>query len=268
MCVAETLQNWRCKLKLVAFIALFLLNLIRCSPLGRERFLLDPEFPICLQKEGYVSTIDFIQFLFEKYAQFGLTKKSDRDVAISGLVKRMESALDTECRYGVFEAFLFRLLLWIRRDETDGNETDYKHQHFPSWSWMTYSRIRFLTIMYRLELPAKGDLRFDAKRESVLLVQVRAFQNCTMGRNGSGYTILDTDSKNIGVLWFDVTTNVYFRHCVVIGMDSDVFMNDAKRTYYILLVRKLCLENQYERVGIGKIKSSCVSKEYCEGELS
>ena len=43
---------------------------------------------------------------------------------------------------------------------------------------------------------------------------------------------------------------------------------DAERTYYILLVRKLCLENQYERVGLGKIKLSCVSKEYCEGELS
>jgi hypothetical protein len=180
----------------------------------------------------------------------------------------MESALDTKCRYGVFEAFLSRLLLWRRRDETDGNETDYKDQHLPSWSWMTYSRIRFLPIMHILEFPAKGDLRFDAKREIVLLVQVRAFQNCTMGRNGSGYTILDADSKNIGVLWFDMTTNVYFQHCVVIGMDAEAFVKDAERTYYILLVRKLCLENQYERVGLGKIKSSCVSKEYCEGELS
>ena len=211
--------------------------------------------------------IDFIQFLFEKYAQSGLTKKSDRDVAISGLVKRMESALDTECRYGVFAAFP-RLLLWRRRDETAGNETDYKDQHLPSWSWMTYSRIRFLPIIYRLEFPAKGDLRFDPKRERVLLVQVRAFKNCTMGRNRSGYTILDADSKNIGVLWFDMTTNVYFQHCVVIGMDWEVFAKDANRTYHILLVRKLCLENQYERVGLGRIKSSCVSKEYCEGELS
>jgi hypothetical protein len=65
-----------------------------------------------------------------------------------------------------------------------------------------------------------------------------------------------------------MTTNIYFQHCVVIGMDSEVFAKDANRTYHILLVRKLCLENQYERVGVGKIKSSCVSKEYCSGELS
>jgi hypothetical protein len=51
-------------------------------------------------------------------------------------------------------------------------------------------------------------------------------------------------------------------------MDAKAFAKAAKRTYYILLVRKLCLENQYERIGLGKIKSSCVSKEYYEGELS
>jgi hypothetical protein len=72
----------------------------------REYFLMDPEFPRRLQKPGYNRTIDFLQFLFEKYARSDLTKKSDRVVAISGLVKRMESALDTTCRYGVFEAFL------------------------------------------------------------------------------------------------------------------------------------------------------------------
>jgi hypothetical protein len=253
---------------LVALIALYLLNLIRCSPSGRERFLLDLKFPMRLRNSGYVATIDFIQFFFEKYAQSGLTKKSDRDVAISGLVKRMESALGTKCRYGIFDAFFSRLLPWRRWDETDGNDTGYKDQHLPSWSWMTYSHIRFLPMIYQLKLPAKGDLRFDAERERVLLVQVRAFQNCTMGRNGSGYTILDADSRDIGVLWFDMTTNVSFHHCVVIGMDADwAFAKGAERTYHILLVKKLCLENQYERVGLGRIKSSCVSKEYCEGEL-
>jgi hypothetical protein len=92
--------------------------------------------------------------------------------------------------------------------------------------------------MHILEFPAKGDLRFDAKRERVLLVQVRAFQNCVMGRkrNGSGYPILDADWKNIGVLWFDMTTNVYFQHCVVIGMDAEASAKDAERTYYTLLV--------------------------------
>src|SRR5436853_3200527 len=99
---------------------------MRFSPPGREHFLIDPEFPSRLQYSGYTPTIDFIQFFFEKYAQSGLTEKSDRVVAISGLVKRMEGVFQTKCRYGVFEAFLSRLLLWRRRDKTDGNETHFK----------------------------------------------------------------------------------------------------------------------------------------------
>jgi hypothetical protein len=244
------------------------MNLMRCSPPGREHFLLDPEFPTRLRQSGYSRTIDFIQFLFEKYAQSGLTKKSDRAVAISGLVKRIKSVLHTEYRYGVFEAFFSRLLLWRRPDKTDGNETHYRDQHLPSWSWMTYSRIRFLPIEHELAVPVKSDLRFDTERKRVLLVQVRAFQNCQMGRKGSRYAILDADSKDVGVLWFDMTTNVHFQHCVVIGMkrtSSDV--EDAEKTYHILLVRKIRLENQFKRVGLGEIKARCISKKCCEGEL-
>src|ERR1700712_3746033 len=73
-------------------------NAVRCEnfiklkrPITREHFLVDPEFPKRLQSAGYSRTIDFLQFLFEKYAQSGLTKKSDRVIAISSLVKRMET---------------------------------------------------------------------------------------------------------------------------------------------------------------------------------
>jgi len=125
-CVAKTLQNRIGKLKPVVLIALVVLNLMRCSPPGREYFLLTQNFRYVSKNSGYIHTIDFIQFLFEKYAQSGPTKKSDRVVAISGLVKRMEGVFGTKCRYGVFEAFLPRLLLWRRRDETDGKKTHYK----------------------------------------------------------------------------------------------------------------------------------------------
>ena len=239
---------------------------MRCSSIGREYFILDPEFPERLSRSGYIRTIDFIQFLFEKYAQSSLTKKSDRDVAISGLVKRMERVLDTECIYGVFQSFLPRLLLWRRPDKTDGNETHYKDQDLPSWSWMTYSRIHFHPVEGTLKVPVAADLRFATERK-VLLVQVRAFQNCRMERKGSQYTIVDADSKDVGNLCFDMTTTVHFQHCVVIGMELGDY-EDAEKDYHILLVRKIGLENQYERVGLGKTKARCISKECCEGELS
>lgn len=66
---------------------------------------------------GYARTVDFIKFLFKKYSQYGLTNHSDRDTAISGLVKRIESVLATKGRYGVFYYFLSNLLLWKRSDK-------------------------------------------------------------------------------------------------------------------------------------------------------
>lgn len=74
---------------------------------------------------------------------------------------------------------------------------------------MTYSRIRFLPINHRLEVPATGDLRFDTEQERVLLVQVRAFQNYTMVQKDSEYTILDKDSVIVGGLSFDIPTIFY-----------------------------------------------------------
>jgi len=262
-------------------------NGVRCenftkleSPPGREHFLLDPKFPSRLRESGYTRTIDFIQFLFEKYAQSALTNESDRVVAISGLVERMEGVFSTKYRYGVFGAFLPRLLLWKRRDEIDRNEIHDKDQQLPSWSWMTYSRIHFLSIKHRLKVPSQDDLRFDQDdlrfdtgreidtgREKVLLVQVRVFQNCTTVQKESGYTILDEVSKDVGVLSFDMPTCVHFQHCVVIGIETGD-LEDAERVCHVLLVRKVGMENQFERVGLGEIRASCVSEKYCEGELS
>jgi hypothetical protein len=133
-------------------------------------------------------------------------------------VKGMEGVFRTKYRYGVFEAFLPRLLLWRRRDETDGKKTHYKDQHLPSWSWMTYSRISFLSIDHELAVPAERDLRFDTEQK-VLLVQVREFPNCTTVQKESGYTILDENSVNVGVLSFDMITQVHFQHYVVIRIE-------------------------------------------------
>ena len=58
------------------------------SPPGRDRFIIDSNFPERLTASGLHCTVDFIQNIFEKYSRCGLTHASDRDTAISGLVKR------------------------------------------------------------------------------------------------------------------------------------------------------------------------------------
>jgi hypothetical protein len=105
------------------------------SPPARDHFILDSNFPERLTASGPNRTVDFIQNLFEKYSRCGLTRKSDRDTAIFGLVKRIESARDTKERYGVFNDFLSRLLLW-KRLATD--PIVYDGRMVPSWSWMAY----------------------------------------------------------------------------------------------------------------------------------
>jgi len=193
--------------------------------------------------------------------------ESDRVVAIAGIVKRIGSAIDTRCRYGIFELFLPRLLLWRLSDETTDNTTNTvdKKQQWPSWSWMSRSQIQFLPAAIYLQVPNTSALRFDSEQQA-LFVQMRAFRNFTIEERGSELVILDENTKDVGVLWFDTTANTQFQHCIVVAMEEIDSSEDAERTYYILLVAERP-DNRCERVGLGKVKARCVSKEYCQKRL-
>jgi hypothetical protein len=162
-------------------------------------FILDPQFPRRLTTSGYISTIDFTQFLFREYAQAGLTKESDREVAISSLLWRMERALRTTCSYGVFDCFLSRLLLWRVPDKVDNNTAssgNAEHQ-LPSWSWMTHNQIEFFT-------DTQHEIGFSSGQ---LHVQIRALQNCWMEQQENRLIFLDHDTNSMGELWFDTQAN-------------------------------------------------------------
>jgi hypothetical protein len=189
---------------------------LHSSLLGGEHFILDSSFPERLTASGYDRTVDFVQILFKKYSQCGLTNKSDRDTAISGLVKRIESALDTEGRYGVFHCFFSRLLLWTRIDKEKTDPIVYDGRRVPSWSWMTYNGgIDFMsdsTIM----IPRFEDLGFDTNREA-LVVKIRQFEYCQMEQEEKEHAIF-ANLQRVGSLWFDMATKIEFEHCVVVGM--------------------------------------------------
>jgi hypothetical protein len=186
---------------------------------------------------GYFRTIDFIKFLLNKYSQCDLTNQSDRDTAISGLVKRIESALKTggRGRYGVFRCFLSNLLLWKRSDEKKTAPIVYKGRKVPSWSWMAYyGGIDFITNS-GLTVPRNEDLRFDTDREAALIVRVRQFEDCRMGQEKEH--AIYADSGRVGSLSFDMGANIQFNYCVIVGMRVDE-NEDPEKTYYILVVLK------------------------------
>jgi len=60
--------------------------------------------------------MEFIHFLFEDYSKRDLTEKTDRAVAAYGLEARIARTLTCQSRYGIFERYLHRNLLWQASD--------------------------------------------------------------------------------------------------------------------------------------------------------
>lgn len=114
-------------------------NLTRLeSSLRKEFFMLDPNFPDRLLASGDQRTMEFIYFLSEGYSKRGLTDGTDRCVAISGLEARIARAIGCESRYGIFQRYLHRNLLWQRSDGKKTKRIGYETSIVPSWSWMAY----------------------------------------------------------------------------------------------------------------------------------
>ncbi|KAF2398695.1 hypothetical protein EJ06DRAFT_479993, partial [Trichodelitschia bisporula] len=230
----------------------------------RSFFLADPEFPRRLRVSGYGRSLDFLQYLFKKYAQSELTKESDRNMAIRSLMDRMGRVFVTEHRYGIFASFRFRLLLWRPDPGNDNGRHVVDNQELPSWSWMTYSRIRFFdTTSPVLHVPTDAALTFS-QNPCVLFIRVRRLKDCTTEHEGRECSILDAKEEPVGVVWFDTMTrsNISLQECVVVGREA----GDSEMTYILLV--EVFSKNSYKRVGVGKIKARCISERYWNGELS
>jgi hypothetical protein len=241
------------------------------SSFRRKYFMLDPNFPERLLKAGNDRTIEFIQFLSTEYSNRGLTKKTDRCAAISGLESRIAQAKKCETRFGIFQSFLHRSLLWQRSEERNTDRIDYKAQIVPSWSWMAYSgSIQFMDIIFggvewvrSLRFNKRYKYRrFNKKWKPALVTDIGSFQRCRLERRGTGYAILDLNGTERGRIQYDMETHEHLNavRCVVVG--RDFHESDAgKRKYYILVVRSTGMENEYTRVGAGWILSDYVAKQ-------
>jgi hypothetical protein len=238
---------------------------------GRKYFTLDPNFPERLLKAGNERTIDFVQSLSTEYSKRGLTEKTDRCAAISGLESCIAQAKKYETRFGIFQSFLHRSLLWQRSEERNTDRIDYKAQIVPSWSWMAYSgSVQFMDIAFggvewvrSLRFNTRYKYRrFNKKWKPALVTDIGSFQRCNPARRGTGYAILDLDGVKRGQIQYDTETHEHLdaEGCVVIGRDFCAF-NAGKMKYYILVVRSTGMENEYTRVGAGWILSDYVARQ-------
>jgi hypothetical protein len=235
------------------------------SPQRKDYFILDPAFPKRLTKSAYSRTLEFIQHMFVQYAQAGLSRRSDKKVAISGLLQRMQEALSSECVYGTFACFRSHLLLWRVPDVTDhgtagaGNTKD----PLPSWSWMSHDHIEFF-LKEMIEVPS-GAVSFNKQQLHVWIFEL---QNCDMEDQGERRVLLYDgrqelrDDQEVGEFWFDDTPAKFgIQHCVVIG--KSVSNMDA---WFVLLVSAVDKE-RYKRIGVGRVQPLYISDGFVKGVL-
>lgn len=231
------------------------------SSYRKEFFTLDPEFPNRLLESGDQRIIEFIHFLFKDYSKRGLTEGTDRCVAISGLEARIARAISCESRYGIFQRYLHRNLLWQRSDGKMMKRIGYETRIVPSWSWMAYDGgIRFMDIPFG-GVDWNKNLQFDKKHEHALVTDIGVFRNCSLEQRDISYAILDSSKAERGWIQYDIEASgdLHTERCVVVGRESRENEHDLRnREYYILVVRPTSVAGEYRRVGVGRIQSDCV----------
>ena len=221
--------------------------------------MLDPNFPDRLLSSGDRRTMEFIQVLSEDYSRRGLAVETDRCVAMSGLVARIARARMCQSRYGIFEAYLHKNLLWLRSDEKV-KWIGYTAQIVPSWSWMAYDgSIKFMEIPFNC-VDWNVELRFDKKRKDALVTNVGAFRNCSLEQRDTSYAILDSSKAERGWIQYDIeaSEDLQAERCVIAGRES---LGLGNKKYYILVVRPTSVDGEYTRVGVGWIQSDYVVRQ-------
>ncbi|KAF7510193.1 hypothetical protein GJ744_007092 [Endocarpon pusillum] len=197
--------------------------------------------------------------MFKKYAQAGLSKRSDKEVAILGLLERIQHILDSEYVYGTFSCFLSRLLLWRVSSITRNAADDSEDVNLPSWSWMSHDHIDFFPEESIL-VPV-GINKFHLKQ-----LQVEVFE--LLGplvevEHNEGHLAWHEDGEEAGTFWFDTHEKTPIRNCVVVGRSK----SEHNMVFFVLLVTGTD-ENRYKRFGVGQVKPKIISKLSIEGILA
>jgi hypothetical protein len=138
---------------------------------------------------------------------------------------------------------------------------EYGDPKVPSWSWTAYlGGIKFIGVPFHSKeaICWHQDLRFDDKQKDTLIGSLGKFWNCTIEQKESQYAILDSQGTERGLLQFDIedSADIDLHRCVVIGRTG----RESEIKYYVLVVRPTGSKREYERVCVGLIWASHISK--------
>lgn len=103
-----------------------------CAPLSKKVGFSD----VCLSKESPKQALAFWRSMMQEYTRLLLTRESDRDIALSAIMKSSMTGKDLAYYAGVWIQDLPQPLLWTIGGRVSRPITPEKGMDAPSWSWL------------------------------------------------------------------------------------------------------------------------------------
>ncbi|KAG8161780.1 hypothetical protein KVR01_008767 [Diaporthe batatas] len=234
----------------------------------KSALLGDAHFPQYIEDLAKDDKINYFISLYEQYSTRSFTYPDDRQVAILGIERRLLKSLGTRGKYGVFEEYLHRTLLWQRNKSQASMRllSERLLRKVPSWSWMAYDGgISYMKVPYgqviwnSQEMPSPfKDMRVDS--DGLLIHELELVvvgQELDIGYESLDMTqvVLDCGRDNDGSGWL----------VVVLGEEKYVPGRiKVSRKIYVILVSPLKGDSTgvlYRRIGAGTLPGREVIKD-------
>ncbi|TID02827.1 hypothetical protein CH35J_003563 [Colletotrichum higginsianum] len=242
---------------------------------GTKRyFQIDPRFPDRLRSSGFATTWEFLRSLLEDYSRRGITEPSDRAVAVSGLMARVQKALPCPVHHGIMDWYLHRSLLWHRGKADTRGKIDYKSSTVPSWSWMAYEGpVGFLPDGFGT-LDRFGHVSFDRTSLTTTVWEFTepGLRAVDVGIDSGRDHIYDSKGRSRGWITLDGDTESPFpRYLAVLARLKGVQVEERK--YYVLFLQPMKSQEgeerlwqmAYERLGMGVLEGDCELRNVGQG---
>ncbi|RDW85690.1 hypothetical protein BP5796_04015 [Coleophoma crateriformis] len=246
---------------------------LRSGNESQNYYKLDPDFPNRLRRSGLYATSNFLQNLLENYTGRGISKPTDRSVAISGLMARIGDALQCPIHHGIVGRFIHRTLLWKRSPDSKKAKMQkimYNESHkVPSWSWMAFEgAVEFLRDELG-DLESIKGLTFNAEVLTTTVWELT--ESCIITeeeRNSVRHQVLDEKRSSKGVINIDEEEKEAglppVQFVVVLAKRYNYNIQSDGLLYFVLFVRPLIKRDGYERFGMGMLRADCGLKKKVE----
>ncbi|KAL9084295.1 MAG: hypothetical protein Q9165_008123 [Trypethelium subeluteriae] len=245
-------------------------NGVYCETLTKMRnpksaFLGDPEFPKSAERLFKGGRIRLYEEIYKRYSRLAFTQIADRAVAISGLENRLIRTFNTTGRYGAFEEYLGRSLLWQRDRNNLMCVIEYPtSRKVPSWSWMAYDgEIAYIDVPFG-KVHWFKEIRSHFRR----LTESGKSQQIPQGDDSPDFELsavardlrLEIAGHGRSFVLFDVREPRSTREleCVVIARDQDPDFENVRKCYILVISSEGEHTNKYKRVGAGVVEERCV----------